>query len=174
MGGGPGAPVRPPRSDPEPLGGGPGGRVLAGERRACDARTLRLARALGAVEGGRSARSRLARCPARRTRAATGGHLCHPPAPRGACRGGARGHRPVMLPTGPLPTPVPVTRTDLTQPAVPLKARPRSADTVPMGIKGITPPPGPTPKALCPSCHRPVALLKAGKCVYCGAIIPGL
>jgi hypothetical protein len=43
-----------------------------------------------------------------------------------------------------------------------------------MGIKGITPPPGPAPKALCPSCHRPVALLKAGKCVYCGATIPGL
>jgi len=79
-----------------------------------------------------------------------------------------------MLPTGPLPTPVPVTRTDLTQPAVPLKPRAGSADTVPMGIKGITPPPGPTPKALCPSCHRPVALLKAGKCVYCGAISPGL
>jgi hypothetical protein len=43
-----------------------------------------------------------------------------------------------------------------------------------MGIKGVSPPPGPAPKALCPSCHRPVALLKAGKCVYCGATIPGL
>src|SRR5439155_15360181 len=148
MGGGPGAPVRAPRADPEPVGGGSRGRVLAGERRARDARALRLARAPHAVEGGRSARSGLARSPIQRARAAAGRRLCHPPAPRRACRGGARGHRPVKLPPGPLPTPVPVTRTDLTQPAVPLKPRGGSADTVPMGIKGITPPPGPTPKAL--------------------------
>lgn len=29
------------------------------------------------------------------------------------------------------------------------------------------------PKATCPGCKRPVALLKSGRCVYCGADLGG-
>jgi len=34
--------------------------------------------------------------------------------------------------------------------------------------------PKPEPKEICPSCHRPVAVLKNGTCLYCGERIPGL
>jgi hypothetical protein len=42
-----------------------------------------------------------------------------------------------------------------------------------MAIHSISRPPAPEPKATCPTCHRPVALLKSGKCIYCGAPLPG-
>jgi len=42
-----------------------------------------------------------------------------------------------------------------------------------MGIHGIAQPPRPEPKATCPRCRRPVAVLKTGKCSYCQAEIPG-
>ena len=38
-----------------------------------------------------------------------------------------------------------------------------------MGISGVAPRPKPVPKATCPGCRRPVALLKSDRCVYCGA-----
>jgi hypothetical protein len=42
-----------------------------------------------------------------------------------------------------------------------------------MGTHGISLLPPPEPKATCPSCHRPVAVLKSGRCLYCSAPIPG-
>jgi hypothetical protein len=37
-----------------------------------------------------------------------------------------------------------------------------------MGIHAVARMPAPEPKATCPSCHRPVAMMKSGTCVYCG------
>lgn len=44
-----------------------------------------------------------------------------------------------------------------------------------MGIHAVSrqPSPTPEPKATCPSCHRPIAVLKSGKCLYCGNAIRG-
>jgi hypothetical protein len=42
-----------------------------------------------------------------------------------------------------------------------------------MGIRAVSLPPRPEPKATCPSCKRPIALLRTGKCIYCGANVPG-
>jgi hypothetical protein len=42
-----------------------------------------------------------------------------------------------------------------------------------MGIQGISRQPANEPKASCPSCRRPVAVLKTGRCSYCGAPLPG-
>ena len=47
------------------------------------------------------------------------------------------------------------------------------ADNRRMAIHAIARPPAPEPKATCPTCHRPVALQKNGKCIYCGAPLPG-
>lgn len=44
-----------------------------------------------------------------------------------------------------------------------------------MGIRAVAhqaPEPGPEPKALCAACGRPMAVLKATTCVYCGAANP--
>jgi len=44
-----------------------------------------------------------------------------------------------------------------------------------MGIRAVAqqaPEPGPEPKAVCASCGRPMAVLKATTCVYCGATNP--
>ena len=38
-----------------------------------------------------------------------------------------------------------------------------------MGIRGVSPLPKPVPRAICPGCRRPVALLRSERCVYCGA-----
>lgn len=38
-----------------------------------------------------------------------------------------------------------------------------------MGISGVSPHRRLAPKATCPGCKRPAALLKSGRCVYCGA-----
>ena len=43
----------------------------------------------------------------------------------------------------------------------------------PMGIQRIAPQPEKEPRAICPSCRRPVVVLKTGKCSYCGAPLPG-
>jgi hypothetical protein len=42
-----------------------------------------------------------------------------------------------------------------------------------MGIRAVPQQPSPEPKATCHSCHRPISVLKSGKCVYCGEPIPG-
>jgi len=42
-----------------------------------------------------------------------------------------------------------------------------------MGIHAVAKAPRPEPKATCPSCHRPVAMMKSGKCLYCGQPLPG-
>jgi hypothetical protein len=42
-----------------------------------------------------------------------------------------------------------------------------------MGISGVAPRPKPVPKATCPGCQRPVALLKSDRCLYCGASTGG-
>src|SRR5258706_1957019 len=44
----------------------------------------------------------------------------------------------------------------------------------PMGIQTIPPPDHAVPKALCPKCHRPIAMVRTGKCAYCGEVVPGL
>ena len=38
-----------------------------------------------------------------------------------------------------------------------------------MGIQAVAEPPRPNPKATCPQCLRPLSVLKAGRCLYCGA-----
>ena len=46
-----------------------------------------------------------------------------------------------------------------------------------MGIRGVAGQPKPVPRATCPGCGRPVALLKSEQCLYCGAptvAVPGL
>ena len=40
-----------------------------------------------------------------------------------------------------------------------------------MGIRSVPEPPRPTPKALCPACNRPLPMLRAGKCLYCGEVL---
>jgi hypothetical protein len=40
-----------------------------------------------------------------------------------------------------------------------------------MGIQGVPARIKPAPKATCPRCRRPVAVLKSGRCSYCGAIL---
>jgi len=42
-----------------------------------------------------------------------------------------------------------------------------------MGISGVSSHLKPVPKATCPGCRRPVALLKSDRCVYCGTAIGG-
>lgn len=42
-----------------------------------------------------------------------------------------------------------------------------------MGIHAVARPQAPEPKATCPSCQRPIVVLKSGKCLYCGNPIPG-
>ncbi|HKQ58382.1 MAG TPA: hypothetical protein VJY35_10995 [Candidatus Eisenbacteria bacterium] len=37
-----------------------------------------------------------------------------------------------------------------------------------MGIRAVPTPARPDPKATCPHCHRPLSVLKAGRCLYCG------
>ncbi len=54
-----------------------------------------------------------------------------------------------------------------------LKGPVSAADIAAMAIHGSALPPGPKPKAACPRCGRPVAVLKSGKCFYCGVEIPG-
>lgn len=39
-----------------------------------------------------------------------------------------------------------------------------------MGIQGVAASIKPAPKATCPRCRRPVAVLKSGRCSYCGAV----
>ncbi len=55
-----------------------------------------------------------------------------------------------------------------------LKGSSGAADIRAMAIHRVAPAPRPAPKATCPTCHRPVAVLKRGKCLYCGTEIPGL
>ena len=40
-----------------------------------------------------------------------------------------------------------------------------------MGIQSIPKPKGPEPKARCPRCKRPVAMMARGACVYCGVTL---
>lgn len=50
-----------------------------------------------------------------------------------------------------------------------LKRPAGAADIRAVGIRGVTSSPRPAPKATCPRCGRPVALLRSARCVYCGA-----
>ena len=43
-----------------------------------------------------------------------------------------------------------------------------------MGVRNLATVQKPEPKATCASCGRPLAILKTGQCVYCGAKVPGL
>jgi hypothetical protein len=43
-----------------------------------------------------------------------------------------------------------------------------------MGIRALAAPPRPEPKASCPSCGRPLAVIASGKCIYCGSAMPGV
>jgi len=40
-----------------------------------------------------------------------------------------------------------------------------------VGISGVSPRPKPVPKVTCPTCRRPVAVLRSGLCSYCGAVV---
>lgn len=40
-----------------------------------------------------------------------------------------------------------------------------------MGIRSVPERIRPAPKAACPRCRRPVAVIKAGRCSYCGAVL---